>query len=233
MSRGLTIASSERAPQSRPMLRAAYAPHGPRLLRPSLMLGSLGDSRIVSRILVICIVVPLSACAPHRIGTYFTSGIRDYTGDGTIQDTSQRGSFFPTRSYMVSLPSFPLNRPYEHTFRLDGLPTIEGKPTQVAFFVPNSFSQARTPNARSTVELSITTADSKQVTSVSSTLGALIWSSPAHPLHSSGHAVYQLDTWFFQPVAGERYRLHVRYSPASGADSGDGYFYLRSGVGGS
>ena len=187
----------------------------------------------MSRILAISIASLLSSCAPHGSGTYFTSGVRDYTGDGTIQDTSQRGGFFPTRSYMVTLPSFPLNRPYEHTFRLDGLPTIEGKPTEIAFFVPNSFSQAHTPNAHSSVEFSVTTADSRRVTSVSSTLGALIWSSPPHPIHYSGNALYQLDTSFFQPVAGERYRLHVTYSPAPGADSGEGYFYLWSGVGGS
>jgi hypothetical protein len=119
--------------------------------------------RIMSRILAISIASLLSSCAPHGSGTYFTSGVRDYTGDGTIQDTSQRGGFFPTRCYMVTLPSFPLNRPYEHTFRLDGLPTIEGKPTEIAFFVPNSFSQSHTPNAHSRVEFSVTTADSRRV----------------------------------------------------------------------
>ena len=192
-----------------------------------------GDLHIMSRILAISIAGLLSWCAPHGHGTYFTSGIRDYVGDGTIQDTSQRGGFFSSRCYMVTLPSFPLNRPYERTFRLDGLPTIEGKPTEIAFFVPKNFPQIHTPNARSTIEFSLTTAEGKQVTSVNSNLGALIWSSPAHPLSYSGYALYQLDRSFFQPVAGERYRLHVTYSPASGADTGEGYFYLWSGVGGS
>lgn len=175
----------------------------------------------------------LSSCAPNGSGTYFTSGIRDYIGDGTIQDTSQRSGFFSTRSYMVIFPSFPLNRPYEHTFRLDGLPTIKGKPTEIAFFVPNTFSQVHTPNADSTVKFSVTTADGRRVTSVGSKLGALIWSSPAYPIHYSGNAIYQLDTSFFHPIAGERYRLHVTYSPAPGADSSEGFFYLRTGVGGS
>jgi hypothetical protein len=187
----------------------------------------------VTRILVISIGLLLSSCAPRGRGTYFTSGIRDYTGDGRIQDTSQRGGFFPTRCYMVTLPSFPLNRPYEHTFRLDGLPTIEGKPTEIAFFAPNSFPQTHAPNARSTIEFSLSTADGRQITSLSSTLDALTWSSPAHPIHYDGNALYQLDKSFFQPVAGERYRLHVTYSPAPGAGSDEGYFYLWSGIGGS
>ena len=218
-----------------PASAAAFPPtmQVPRRTPPSLSLGSLGDSRTVSRILAITIAGLLTSCAPHGRGTYFTSGIRDYTGDGTIQDTSQRGGFFSTRSYMVTLPSFPLNKPYEHSFRLDGLPTIEGKPTEIAFFVPNSFSQTRTSNARSTITYSLSTAEGRRLTSVSSTLGALIWSSPAQPIHYSGHALYQLDKSFFQPAAGERYHLHVSYSPAPDTDSGEGYFYLWSGVGGS
>ncbi len=187
----------------------------------------------MTRILVISIALLLSSCSPRGRGTFFTSGIRDYTGDGTIQDTSQRGGFFSTRCYMVRLPPFPLDRPYEHTFRLDGLPTIEGKPTEIAFFVPKKFSQTHAPNARSTIEFSLVTADGKQITSLNSTLGALIWSSPANPINYDGHALYKIDKSFFQPVAGERYRLRVTYSPELGAGSGEGYFYLWSGVGGS
>src|SRR2546430_711776 len=87
-----------------PASAAAFPPtiQVPRRAPQSLSLGSLGDSRIVSRVLAISIASLLSSCAPHGSGTYFTSGIRDYTGDGTIQDTSQRGGFFPTRSYMVT-----------------------------------------------------------------------------------------------------------------------------------
>jgi hypothetical protein len=134
---------------------------------------------------------------------------------------------------MVRLPPFPLDRPYEHTFNLDGLPTIEGHPTQIAFFVPNSFSRTHPPNARSTIELSVSTAGGKQITSLSSPLGALTWSTPAQPVNYDGHALYELDKSFFQPVAGERYRLHVKYSPAPGAASSEGFVYLWSGLGGS
>ena len=184
------------------------------------------------RILVIGIALLLSSCSPRGRGTFFTSGIRDYTGDGTIQDTSQGGGLFSTRCYMVRLPPFPLDRPYEHTFRLDGLPTIEGKPTEIAFFVPNSFSQTHAPNGHSTIEFSVTAADGKQITSLKSTLAALTWSSPAQPIHYDGHALYEIDKSFFQPLAGERYQLHITYSPAPGAGSDEGYFYLWSGVGG-
>ncbi|MEY2577039.1 MAG: hypothetical protein QOF80_2526 [Verrucomicrobiota bacterium] len=187
----------------------------------------------MARILVISIALLLNSCSPRGHGTFFTSGVRDYTGDGTIQDTSQGDGLFSTRCYMVRLPPFTLDRPYERTFSLDGLPTIEGKPTEIAFFVPNSFSQTHAPNARSTIEFSLSTADGKQITSLTSVLGALTWSSPAHPISYDGHALYQIDKSFFQPVAGERYRLRVTYSPAPGAGSDEGYFYLWSGVGGS
>lgn len=185
----------------------------------------------MSRILVISLTWLLCSCAPHGRGTYFTSGIRNYTGDGTIQDTSQRSGILQTRGYLVALPHFPLNRSYEHTFQLDGLPTIESKQIEIVFLVPETFSQTRTANAHSTVEFTLSTSDDKRVTNLNSTLRALIWSSPVHD--HSGYALYHLDRSFFQPVSGERYRLHVRYSPAPGADSGDGYFYLWSGIGGS
>ena len=184
-------------------------------------------------ILVISIALLLNSCSPRGRGTFFTSGVRDYTGEGTIQDTSQGGGLFSTRCYMVRLPSFSLDKPYKRTFSLDGLPTIEGKPTEIAFFVPNSFSKTHASNVGSTIEFSLSTADGKQITSLNSTLGALTWSSPAHPIHYDGHALYEIDKSFFQPVAGERYRLHVTYSPVPGAGSDEGYFYLWSGVGGS
>ena len=189
--------------------------------------------KIMSRILAIGTALLLSSCVPFGRGTYFTTGIRGYSGDGNIQDTSQWFDFFPVRSFMVTLPSFPLDKPYEHTFRLDGLPTIEGHPTEIYFFVPSSFSKAHTPNADSRVEFSVTTAEGRRITTVRSTLGALTWSGPPDPIHYSGSGLYQLDTSFFQPVAGEKYRLHVMYSPAPGADSSEGHFYLLNGVGGS
>ncbi len=56
-----------------------------------------------------------------------------------------------TRGYMVRLPPFPAGpAPYEHTFSLDGLPTIEGKPTDYAFFrPPASQSDTSVANGRS------------------------------------------------------------------------------------
>lgn len=183
------------------------------------------------RLFAISLALLLTSCIRHGTGTYFTSGIRDYAGDGTIRDASQRGGGFRTRGYLVELPNFRLNRPYEHTFQLVGLPTIEGKRVEIAFLVPETFSQTHTANAHSTVEFSLSTTDGKQITSHKSTLGDLIWSSPVHG--HSGYALYHLDRSFFQPVSTERYRLRITYSPAAGADSGEGYFYLWSAVGGS
>jgi hypothetical protein len=180
----------------------------------------------VLRILITLIIaVTLSGC--------FRPRVQDYRGDGTIQDTSDNGGFLPVRSYMITLPSFPLDKPYDHTFRLDHIPTILHAEIEICFFVPNSFSQTRSANADSVITYSLETADGTQITSVKSPLGKLIWSSPAVPIHYDGYALYELDRSFFHAHSGQHYRLHVTYDPAPGADAADGHFYLWSGVGGS
>jgi hypothetical protein len=189
--------------------------------------------RIITRTLIISLAWSLSSCVPHGRGTYFTSGIRDYTGDGTIQDTSERDGFLQSRSYLVTLQHFPLNKPYEQTFRLGGLPTMEGKMSEIALFVPTTFSESNPVNARCTLEFSLSTADGKGLTNLKSKLGALTWSSPPSAIHYIGHAIYHREQSFFQPIPGQRYILHVKYSPVLGADGGEGYIYLWTGIGGS
>jgi hypothetical protein len=183
------------------------------------------------RIIAILLAVLTCSCSYQRGGTYFTSGIRGYKGDGTIEDTSQRSGFFNTRGYLVSLPRFSLDKPYKNTFRLDGLPTINGRSTEIVFLVPETFSRDRAANTNSVVEFSLVRADGTEVVHVRSALGALIWSGPVHG--RSGSALYQFHESFFKPVPGEAYQLRVTYSPASGAAEGEGYFYLWCGVGGS
>jgi hypothetical protein len=182
-------------------------------------------------LLSIVLLLLACSCTPRGSGTYFTSGIRAYKGDGVIEDTSQRGIVLGTRGHLIALPSFPLDKTYENTFRLDGLPTIDGARIEVALLVPETFSRDRAANTNSTVEFSVTGADGKEVIHLKSTLGGLIWSSPVHG--HSGSALYQLDHSFFKPVPGEQYRLRVTYSPAPGVAGGEGYFYLWSGIGGS
>ena len=120
-----------------------------------------------ARLLAIGLASCLAACGPVGCGTYFTSGIRGYTGDGTIEDTSQRDGILSTRGYLVALPSFPLDQPFDRTFRLDGLPTIEGHPAEIAFVVPNTFPQAHAANAGSIVEFALATADGTSLTTLS------------------------------------------------------------------
>jgi len=171
------------------------------------------------------------SCVSQRTGSYFTSGLRSYRGDGVIEDTSQRAILFGTRGYLVAMPRFQLDRPFDGTFRLGGLPIIEDKKTGVALIVPDTFSRERMPNTNSIIEYSVIDSQGKEITHVKSALGALIWSSPIHG--HLGSALYQLDTSFFQPASGASYRLHVTYSPEPGAGAGEGYFYLWSSVGGS
>lgn len=185
------------------------------------------------RTLILSLVASLASCTPHGSGTLFESGISGYSGDGTILDTSESSGLLSTRSYMITMPSFDLAQRYEKTFRMQGIPTIDGKPTGIYFFVPNGFSRDVEPNARSRVEYSLTKSDSTKLVGVSSDLGDLIWSSPANPIHYDGMAIYQLDQSFFQPVVSEAYLLHVKYTPAAGASSGQGHLYIWNGVGGS
>ena len=93
------------------------------------------------------------------LGGCFRPSVQEYRGDGTIQDTSDNGGFLPVRSYMITLPSFPLDKPYDHTFRLDHVPTILHAQVEIVLFVPNSFSQTRSANARSVIAYSLETTD--------------------------------------------------------------------------
>lgn len=201
--------------------------------------GSVRRCRLVWRwaaagmryVLPIALSLLACSCTPRGGGTFFTSGISAYKGDGVIEDTSQRAILFGTSGYLVALPHFPLDKPYENTFRLDGLPTIDGSRTEVVFLVPETFSRNRAANTNSIVEFSLVGKGRTDVIHVKSTLGSLIWSSPVHG--HPGSALYHLDRSFFQAVPGELYRLHVTYSSAPGAAGGKGYFYLRSEIGGS
>ena len=171
------------------------------------------------------------SCAPPGSGTLFDSGITGYSGDGKIQDASQRSGLLATRGYRIDMPSFDLGASYEGTFRLSNIPTIDGTRTYVYLFVPKSFAKTTEPNALSHIDYSMKTSDGAELIRVESHLGEMIWSSPPAPLSYDGDALYLLDRSFFEPEAGKSYELRLKYTPAPGAEHGQGFVYIWNAVG--
>lgn len=175
-------------------------------------------------------ILLLVSCASRWRGSYFTSGIKSYAGDGIIQDTSESAWPISTRGYAILFPKFRLDTSYSNSFRLEGLPIIEGRKIGIYFLVDDSLPKESAIIANAHIRLTVLDSDSKKVCDSEGILQDFTWSSPWHKY--SGHALYQQDHSFFTPIPNQSYRLSVSYSPGKGASHGEGQIYLTCAVGG-
>ncbi len=179
---------------------------------------------MMTKTISIGLLALLSGCTAFLSGTYFSTGIRGYSGDGEIVDVSERGGFFSTKGYRVVLPRFAINRAYAHTFRLEGLPTMEDRPISIHFAVPSSLTRLAAAKSGASIEMLLTTTAGREVTRIKRPLDDLVW---------SGSSLYDRDHSFFHPSPGEQYRLEVKFSPGSGLNAAEGFVYLSCLCGGS
>lgn len=166
----------------------------------------------------------LASCTSFGNGSYFRKGVRTYAGEGEIRDTSQPALFFATSGYRIDLPEFPLDRRYEHSYVLKGIPVINNTAAQIFFDLPEGPTSASAGKAKARFEASLFDGEEHLITRFGGPLNSFIW---------SGSTLYQSEGFLFQPKLDEEYRLHVIFDPGKGIGEGHGRVYIRCAIGGS
>lgn len=173
--------------------------------------------------LIYGIIALLASCGPFGTGSYFRRGVKSYRGDGTIRDTSRAAVFFASRGFRIDLPNFPIDRPYEHTFRIAGIPVINDTQAGVFLELPPGMSSTVAGKSRATFEMAIFNKNGIQITHVKGPLNSYIW---------SGTSLYDSEHSWFKPDEDESYKMYVRFSPGSGLGKGFAHVYIKCHVGG-
>ena len=166
----------------------------------------------------------LASCTSFGTGSYFRTGVRTYSGEGEIRDTSQPALFFATRGYRIDLPELPLDRRYEHSYVLKGIPVINNTSAGIWFELPEGPTSDSTEKAKASFHASLVDGGGHLITRFGGPLNSFIW---------SGSSLYQLEGSFFQPKPTEEYRLHVKFDPGNGIGEGRGRISIQCAIGGS
>ena len=178
-----------------------------------------------------------SGCAPS--GTYTRYGVSHYRGDGVIRDVSQCAWPFSSHGFVIELDQFDLGNALDKQFHLADVPTIAGSHVEIALAVEDeeisrlgirSVDSLRR-QLRANVSFELLDSTNGLVTALSTNIGSFVWSGPVHGYN--GFWLYIEPGSFFTPRAGERYFLHVRYSPDASLRGKQGRIYLDSLYGGS
>ena len=182
------------------------------------------------------IVFLLSACGRCGWGTYYSTGIKKYSGDGSISDVSQSSGGLGSRGYVIDFPKFDLGKPYQSTYHLSEIPTLGHAAAQISLMIEDSnaslASRVDQLKASSTANLKCSLSDSsgKMITKFEVPLSKLTWSSPIHG--RSGYALYELEKSEFLPDSKTVYTLAVEYSGDPELNGKIGWFYVWCGCGG-
>lgn len=187
--------------------------------------------------LLLCCLWLCAACGRCGWGSYYSHGLKQYSGDGKISDTSQSSGLFGTNGYIVDFPEFDLGAAHRATYHLAGLPSLGGANAEIALMIkdPKGWSATDVDELRdrttATFKCSLVDSSGKVVTTFETPLKKLIWSSPIHD--RSGYALYDLDKSFFLPRSDANYTLSIEYSGDSSLGGEQGAVYIWCGCGGS
>ena len=188
-------------------------------------------------ILLFCCLCLCAACGKCGWGSYYTHGLKQYSGDGTISDTSQSSGLFGSRGYIVDFPGFDLGSAHHATYHLSGLPSLGWAKAEIELTIndPKGYSATDVDELRhrttGTFKCSLLESSGKVVATFETPLKNLIWSSPIHD--RSGYALYDLDKSFFLPRSGTNYTLTIEYSGDSSLAGQHGAVDIWCGCGGS
>lgn len=179
----------------------------------------------------------LSSCGRCGFGTYYTNGVRKYSGDGVISDASQPSGLFGSRGYIIDFPKFDLGEKYRATYHLSGTPTLGSAKAEIVLLIdePAGFSASRADQfkdaAIGNLRCSLADSSGRLITHFETPLRDLIWSSPIHD--RSGYALYDLDRSLFIPDSSANYTLTIDYSGDTKLAGRKGAVYVWCGCGGS
>ena len=188
-------------------------------------------------LLLLCCLWLCAACGRCGWGSYYSRGLKQYSGDGTISDTSQSSGLFGTNGYIVDFPGFDLGAAHQATYHLAGLPSLGRANAEITLMIndPKGFSATDVDELRdrttATFKCSLVDSSGKVVTTFETPLKNLIWSSPIHD--RTGYALYDLDKSFFTPKSDANYTLRIEYSGESSLRGEQGAVYIWCGCGGS
>lgn len=195
---------------------------------------------LVRAILLLCCIWLCAACGRCGFGSYYTRGLKQYSGDGAISDTSQSGGLFGTNGYIVDFPKFDLGTPHRATYRFTGLPSLGSAKAEIELMIddPTGYRGHLVSDVdkfrdtlKAIVTLSLVDSSGRTIAKFESPLKNLIWSSPIHD--RSGYALYDLENSFFPPRSGANYALTIDYSGDSSLAGQQGAVDIWCGCGGS
>jgi hypothetical protein len=182
-------------------------------------------------VFVACCLFLCAACGRCGFGSYYTHGINQYSGDGTISDTSQSSGLFGTRGYVVEFPKFDLGEKYEKRFRLMRLPKLGSAEAEIRLIVNDPTVEKHKETLTGKIAIKLSDSSGREIAGYNKKISDLIWSSPIHD--HTGHALYDVDHSDFVPRSDETYTLTVSYEPDPTLISHTAYIYVWCGCGGS
>lgn len=188
------------------------------------------------RIIILLSLLACVGCSYRPDGTYFSKGIAQYKGEGTIRDVSQKAILFGSRGYVIEFEKFGLDHEFNKELRLTYLPTLSGRNVEIClafedYPIGDSFDDRFRKGLDAAVTVCLTDSAGNIVTKFSSKVGDLTWSSPVHGYN--GCWLYSQAGSFFTPQPRETYILNVSYSSDATLRGKRGSLYLYSGCGGS
>lgn len=157
--------------------------------------------------------------------------IKNYSGDGKIEDISRRVNFFfKTKGYHILFPKFDLTKNYQATFTIKNLPSF-GSPGIYLLIVDNKYWEGDQIKELTTfVEFELLGKSEKISVQLRKQLKDLRWSTQS-PLRGFkyGYGLYDLDHLYFERLPDEVYKLRVSYEANEKLAGALGYFYIKSG----
>ena len=184
---------------------------------------------LVSIAAIFIFILAMVFFKPVAYYPYLSEQIKQYHGDGVIEDISLRFIIFPTRGYSLILPKFDLSSTQNNSYTLSNLPVLDTETT--LFFViedPSSSLQAKENISEGAVEIILSNSKHEQIIAIEQSLTDFRWSSPKGGIQ--GWALYDdRRRSSFNPVEGESYSLSINYKPDPKLAHLKGFILLRAG----
>lgn len=173
------------------------------------------------------------------VGWYFYSvfampDVHPHEGDGRFENTSWRfpwgGVGLPIPGYEITFDQIDLTEPFEATYEIADLSEPRHR-VGVYFCIVDPERALKSDDVRKglqgMIDIEVTDGTGHAVCHVKRSPADMIWADPEGGANTYG--LYSLEESFFEARSGERYRIHVRYSPDPKLSGFEGFVFIRSG----
>jgi hypothetical protein len=157
--------------------------------------------------------------------------IKNYSGDGQIEDISWTTAFFfKVQGYAISFPEFDLAKDYQAIFTIENLPSFGSPGIYLSIADNKNWRDDEIEKLDTFVEFELLNSRGEQILKLNKKLSELRWSTgPFRKGYKEGYGLYDFNHLHFKHLPNETYTLRVRYNANQSLMGAVGYFYIRSG----